>query len=112
MRRLLAYKSRALRAALRFDRGDLGVSSPGSLLQLLQPREVRAQLADHVGLGARHVAVVVQLAGDSARFLTRQEELHPALFAIQIAQREKPSEGLLARSHLRLERLAALGERL
>ena len=96
MFRLLAYQRRTLSTACRLDGGDLGVSSTGARFELLQPPEIRAQLADEVGLGTGYVAVVVQLARDAAGLLARKQELHPALLPIEVAEREQPPKRLAA----------------
>src|SRR5262245_12052608 len=85
---LLADERRALGAARALDRGDLGVSPAGSLLEILQPREVRAQLADHLRLRARYVAVVMEPAGDPSGLVSREQQLHAALLAVEVAQGE------------------------
>jgi len=73
--RLLAQERGALGTARRLDRGDLGVSAPRSRLDLLQARQVGAQLSDEFGLRAGNVAVVVQLARDAAGLLARRAAL-------------------------------------
>src|SRR5580765_2010851 len=108
--RLLAHERGALASARRFDSGDLGVPSASARLELLQAREIGAQLLDESVLGAGNVAVVVQFACDATGLLAREKQFHAALLAVEVAQREQPSQGLPARGDFSFEGLASPGK--
>src|SRR6266571_4671493 len=104
---LLFDQGSALRAPRRFDGGDLDVPFPGPRLELYQPGEAGTQHADELGLRAGNIAVVMQLARDTAGLLAREQKFQCALLSIEITQREQPPEAFPARGYFRLERLAA-----
>src|SRR6266571_871483 len=103
---LLFDQGSALRAPRRFDGGDLDVPFPGPRLELSQPGEAGTQPADELGLRAGNIAVVMQLARDTAGLLAREQKFQCALLSVEITQGEQPPQAFPARGYFRLERLA------
>src|SRR5258706_7081806 len=95
--RLLLHEPGALGAPRPFASGDLGVPFPGTVLELFEAREARAQLSDELRLSPGDIAVVMHLARDAAGVLAREQKLQGALLPVEITQGEQSPEAFPAR---------------
>ncbi len=101
---MLFFQLLFVRHARTLDFGEISPCLRGLAFQILLTLEIAAQFFEQPGLGARDIAVVMQLPRDPIRILATQQQTQQRRMPLPVALREQLAEGdlLLVDSGLEL----------